>query len=127
MLTHLMLGANDPAASHAFYDAALGPLGYKRVFEMGERVGFSAGEGKPPLIVGKPGDGGDATFGNGAMIGFRGADPEMVQKAHAAGLAAGGTDEGAPGPRPMGPPGTYAAYLRDPSGNKIGIFCTVAS
>lgn len=124
MLTHLMLGANDPAKSHAFYDAALGPLGYKRVFEMGERVGFGDGDG-PPLIVGKPGDGGEATFGNGTMIGFRAADPETVQKAHAGGLAAGGTDEGAPGPRPFGPPGTYAAYLRDPSGNKIAILCTV--
>ena len=127
MLTHLMLGANDPAASHAFYDAVLGPLGYKRAFEMGDRVGFSCGEGQPPLIVGKPGDGGTASFGNGAMIGFRGGDPETVQKAHAAGLAAGGKDEGAPGPRPFGPPGTYAAYLRDPSGNKIAILCTVAS
>jgi catechol 2,3-dioxygenase-like lactoylglutathione lyase family enzyme len=77
--------------------------------------------------VGKPGDGGEATFGNGTMIGFRAADPETVQKAHAAGLAAGGSDEGAPGPRPFGPPGTYAAYLRDPSGNKIAILCTVAS
>ena len=127
MISHLMLGANDSAASAAFYEAALAPLGYKRAFEMHGRVGFSCGEGQPPLIVGAPGDGAAATFGNGAMIGFRGADPEAVQKAHAAGLAAGGADEGAPGPRPFGPPGTYAAYLRDPSGNKIGIFCTVAS
>jgi catechol 2,3-dioxygenase-like lactoylglutathione lyase family enzyme len=127
MISHLMLGANDPDASAAFFEAVLAPLGYKRAFEMAGRVGFSCGEGKPPLIVGKPGDGGEATFGNGTMIGFRTTDPETVQKAHAAGLGAGGTDEGAPGPRPMGPPGTYAAYLRDPSGNKIGIFCTVAS
>ena len=127
MISHLMLGANDPVASATFYEAVLGPLGYKRAFEMAGRVGFSSGEGTPPVIVGKPGDGGDASFGNGTMIGFRGADPATVQKAHAAGLAAGGTDEGAPGPRPMGPPGTYAAYLRDPSGNKIGVFCTVAS
>ena len=127
MISHLMLGANDPAASAAFYEAVLGPLGYKRAFEMAGRVGFSCGEGAPPVIVGKPGDGGDASFGNGTMIGFRGQGPDVVQQSHAAGLAAGGQDEGAPGPRPMGPPGTYAAYLRDPSGNKIGIFCTIAS
>jgi catechol 2,3-dioxygenase-like lactoylglutathione lyase family enzyme len=127
MLTHLMLGANDPVASAAFYEAVLGPLGYKRAFEFNGRVGFSEGEGTPPVIVGKPGDGGEATFGNGTMIGFRGKDPETVQAAWNAGLAAGGQDEGAPGPRPMGPPGTYAAYLRDPSGNKIGVFCTIAS
>ncbi len=126
MISHLMLGANDPEASAKFYEAVLSPLGYKRAFEMHGRVGFSTGEG-PPLIVGKPGDEREACFGNGSMIGFRGKDPEVVQAAWNAGLANGGTDEGAPGPRPMGPPGTYAAYLRDPTGNKIGIFCTVAS
>ena len=127
MITHLMLGANDPEASAAFYDAVLAPIGYTRAFEMGGRVGYSCGEGNPPLIVGKPGDGGEATCGNGTMIGFRGSDPETVQAAWNAGLASGGKDEGAPGPRPFGPPGTYAAYLRDPSGNKIGLFCQVAS
>ncbi len=126
MISHLMLGANDPEASAAFYEAVLAPLGYKRAFEMHGRVGFSTGDG-PPLIVGKPGDDGEASFGNGSMIGFRGKDPDTVQAAWNAGLATGGKDEGGPGPRPMGPPGTYAAYLRDPSGNKIGIFCTVAS
>jgi|WetSurMetagenome_2_1015567.scaffolds.fasta_scaffold164536_2 catechol 2,3-dioxygenase-like lactoylglutathione lyase family enzyme len=125
MLTHLMLGAEDPAASAKFFEAVLGPLGYARAFEMGGRVGFSCGEGQPPLIVGKPGDGASASFGNGAMIGFRAENPEKVQEAYKAGLAAGGKDEGAPGPRPMGPPGTYAAYLRDPTGNKIGVFCTI--
>ena len=127
MISHLMLGASDPAASAAFYEAVLTPLGYKRAFEMGVRVGFSCGEGTPPVIVGPPGDGGEASFGNGTMIGFRAKDPDTVQAAWNAGLAAGGKDEGAPGPRPMGPPGTYAAYLRDPTGNKIGVFCTVAS
>lgn len=127
MITHLMLGANDPDASAKFFEAVLGPLGYTRAFEFNGRVGFSCGEGQPPLIVGKPGDGGEATFGNGAMLGFRATDPENVQDAWNAGLKAGGKDEGAPGPRPNGPPGTYAAYLRDPCGNKIGIFCQVAS
>ena len=125
MLTHLMLGADDTEASAKFYEAVLKPLGYARAFEMHGRVGFSCGEGQPPLIVGKPHDGA-ATFGNGTMIGFRASGPDKVQEAYKAGLAAGGQDEGAPGPRPNGPPGTYAAYLRDPTGNKIGIFCTVA-
>ena len=127
MISHLMLGANDPEASAKFYEAVLAPMGYARAFEFHGRVGFSCGEGNPPLIVGKPGDEGEATFGNGAMIGFRGKDPDAVQAAWNAGLANGGKDEGAPGPRPVGPPGTYAAYLRDPTGNKIGLFCTVAS
>lgn len=127
MLTHLMLGANDPEASAKFFEAVLAPLGYTRAFEMGGRVGFSCGEGQPPLIVGKPGDGGEATFGNGTMIGFRADTTDKVHEAYNAGLANGGTDEGAPGPRPFGPPGIYAAYLRDPSGNKIGIFANTQS
>jgi len=126
MLTHIMLGANDPAASAAFYEATLAPLGYVRAFEMGDRVGFSCGEGQPPIMVGKPADGEAACHGNGAMIGFRAENPDQVGAAYAAGLKAGGKDEGAPGPRPFGPPGTYAAYLRDPCGNKIGVFCTIA-
>jgi catechol 2,3-dioxygenase-like lactoylglutathione lyase family enzyme len=51
-------------------------------------------------------------------IGFAAASPEQVDAFHAAGLAAGGTDEGAPGPRSH-LPGAYAAYLRDPAGNKV--------
>ena len=127
MLTHLMLGTNDPQASFAFFDAVLGPLGYSRAFEMGERVGWSCGEGQPPLIVGRPGDGGAATFGNGAMIGFRAESRAKVREVYEAGLKAGGKDEGGPGLRPMGPPNTYAAYLRDPCGNKIGVFCNKPS
>ena len=123
MLTHLMLGANDPQASFTFFDAVLGPLGYTRMFEMGERVGYGFGEGHPPLIVGKPGDGNEASFGNGTMIGFRADTRAKVREAHEAGLKAGGSNEGDPGPRPAGPPNTYAAYLRCPTGNKIAIIC----
>jgi len=122
-LTHIMIGANDPAKSAAFYAAALAPCGYQKAFEAGGRVGFSCGEGQPPLLIGKPYDGGAATFGNGTMIGFRAESRADVRAAHEAGLKAGGKDDGAPGLRPAGPPNTYAAYLRDPSGNKIGIFC----
>ena len=51
-------------------------------------------------------------------VGFAAASPEEVDAFHAAGLAAGGKDEGQPGPRSH-LPGAYAAYLRDPAGNKI--------
>ena len=51
-------------------------------------------------------------------VGFTAASPEEVDAFHAAGLAAGGKDEGQPGPRNH-LPGAYAAYLRDPAGNKI--------
>ncbi|MFN3498441.1 MAG: VOC family protein, partial [Pannonibacter indicus] len=50
---------------------------------------------------------------------FLAPDAEAVRAAHAAGLAAGGRDEGPPGPRPHYAPGYFGAYLRDPDGNKI--------
>ena len=124
MLTHITIGAKDKGASAAFYEAVLGPIGYQKAFEMPQWTGFSCGESQPPVLVGTPFEG-EAQAGNGLMIGFRAEDRATVDRAHAAGLSAGGTDEGAPGPRPQGPPNTYAAYLRDPTGNKIGVFCMV--
>jgi catechol 2,3-dioxygenase-like lactoylglutathione lyase family enzyme len=75
------------------------------------------GRDKPAFIVARPGNG-EAPTSNGMTIGFAGATTAEVDAFHAAGLAAGGTDEGAPGARSH-LPGAYAAYLRDPAGNKI--------
>ncbi|MNE74219.1 hypothetical protein D3C80_1702800 [compost metagenome] len=68
-----------------------------------------------------PLDGQPATIGNGSMVAFLAASPQAVQAAHAAGLAQGGADEGAPGPRPHYGAGYFGAYLRDPDGNKVHI------
>ena len=125
MLTHITIGAKDRAKSADFYEAALGPLGYARAFELERFTGFTCGEGQPPVMVGAPFEG-DATAGNGLMLGFRAASRAAVRDCHAAGLSAGGSDDGAPGLRLGGPPNTYAAYLRDPTGNKVGIFCNAA-
>jgi catechol 2,3-dioxygenase-like lactoylglutathione lyase family enzyme len=121
-VTHIMLGAKDKAKSVAFYEAALAPVGYKKMMEQETRAIFSCGEGQPPVIVGKPYEG-EASFGNGTMIGFAAESRAKVRDAYEAGLKSGGKDDGKPGPRPNGPPNTYAAYLRDPAGNKIGFFC----
>lgn len=75
------------------------------------------GKDKPAFLVLRPGNG-QAPSGNGVTIGFAAASHADVDAFHAAGLAAGGVDEGAPGPRGH-LPGAYAAYLRDPAGNKI--------
>ena len=120
MITHIIIGALDTDKSGDFYEAVLTPLGYTRS-GAGKWAAFRCGEGQPPVLVGEPFEG-EARPANGTMFGFRGDSPEMVAAAHAAGLKAGGTDDGAPGPRTNAPPGTYAAYLRDPTGNKIGIF-----
>ncbi len=75
------------------------------------------GKEKPAFVVSRPGNGGAPTS-NGVTIGFAAAGTADVDAFHAAGLAAGGTDEGAAGPRGH-LPGAYASYLLDPAGNKV--------
>jgi predicted lactoylglutathione lyase len=70
----------------------------------------------------KPFDGQAARGGNGIMIAFVAPSKEAVQAAHAAGLANGGSDEGAPGMRPPEGNSFYGAYMRDPAGNKLCLF-----
>ena len=73
----------------------------------------------PELWVGKPLDEGSAAAGNGTHVCFIAPSREAVDAFHAAGLEAGGVDEGAPGPRPDYGPGYYGAFLRDPDGHKV--------
>ena len=122
IFSHVFLGAADLPKSIAFYDAALGTLGIKNLgpFCNGWNL---YGRGKPAFIIARPGDG-DAPSSNGATVGFAATTPAEVDAFHAAGIAAGGTDEGQPGPRGH-LPGAYAAYLRDPAGNKICAYAFV--
>lgn len=118
MFTHIMVGANDVPAAKTFYDAVLGALGHGEGNLIGEGhgVGYATPGGFFAAVT--PRDGNAPTFANGGTIGFAAPGPEAVDAAHAAGLAAGGTCEGTPGPREMFP-GAYGAYLRDPTGNKL--------
>ncbi|MDP0958940.1 VOC family protein, partial [Klebsiella pneumoniae] len=70
-----------------------------------------------------PFDGHSATAGNGTMFAFQADNAEIVRQFHAAGLLAGGQNEGAPGTRPAYGPDFYVAYLRDPDGNKLACVC----
>ncbi len=119
MFTHIMVGCTNRDTAGAFYDAAFGALGMARM--MPERMVYGV-PGEPLFVVGEPRDGGPATGANGGTISFKAASKEAVDAFHAAGLANGGTDEGAPGVREQAPGKPYGAYLRDPSGNKIAAF-----
>jgi catechol 2,3-dioxygenase-like lactoylglutathione lyase family enzyme len=121
MFTHAFLGSNDVERSRKFYDATMAELGYQNVVP--PEAGFLAYSGPTgTLIVGKPYDGAPATPSNGATLGLAAKDDETVTKWHEAGLAAGGTCDGPPGPRERAPNNSVGAYLRDPDGNKICAF-----
>lgn len=118
MFSHIFVGADDVAASKAFYDAALGAIGVPEgKADPKGRVFYRTKTGM--LGISKPIDGKAASFANGGTIGFTCDSPEQVKAFHDAGVAAGGKSiEDPPGWRD-GPAKLYLAYLRDPAGNKI--------
>lgn len=118
MLHHVSVGARDVPKACGFYDKALGALGFKRVMEF---LPYAVGYGltSPEFWVQTPADGQAPSAGNGVHIAFAARSERAVQAFHAAAMAAGGKDEGAPGPRPDYGPTYYGAFVRDPDGNKI--------
>ncbi len=121
IFTHVVLGANDVANSSKFFDAALGALGVKNLGAFGENA-VLYGKDSPEFLITKPANGKPACFANGGTVGFQAPSRAAVHEFHTAGLANGGTCEGPPGPRTFTPT-AYAAYLRDPEGNKICAYC----
>lgn len=124
MIDHVGYPVRDFAASKTFFLQALAPLGYGLVMEVteeqtgghGAHAGF--GDGKPDFWIGS----GRPPAGN-VHIAFRAASRERVRAFHAAALAAGGTDNGAPGLRPEYHPTYYGAFVLDPDGNNIEAVC----
>jgi catechol 2,3-dioxygenase-like lactoylglutathione lyase family enzyme len=117
------LGTSDAAATTAFYDAVLETIGWAVRSDFPGWRGYTKGGGESgfTLWLCTPFNGEPASPGNGTMIGFPATSKEEVHAFHAAALAHGGTEEGAPGPRPQYGPDWYSAYLRDPAGNKLAI------
>jgi len=123
MLLTVRLGTNDRTKARAFYDATLGALGVPPSEVQGERpVLMYKLPGGPALILGAPRDGKPATPANGGTVLFSAPSEEAVRAWHAAGLANGGSSEGEPEPKPQAG-GAFGAYLRDPDGNKLGVYC----
>lgn len=136
MFTYICLGTNDLGRAMRFYDAALAALGLKRC-ETGDQEWdrSSAGWGtyggtysdggvsELALWVCKPFNEQIATAGNGTMVALAARTWKEVEGFHAAALANGGSSEGGPGLRPNYNPDFYAAYVRDPDGNKVAAVC----
>lgn len=127
MIGYVTIGALDSEQSGRFYDALFDALGHDRRMEGGGWIAYGPKDGANGFAdahtaICPPFDGQPARPGNGIMVAYNAGTPAAVDAAYAAGMAAGGTDEGGPGHRPPGTPGFYAAYLRDPTGNKIAVF-----
>ena len=121
---YITLGSNDLTKSFAFYDPVMSALGAEQAFDMPDVTRSYALPDGFQVWVTKPQNGKAAEPGNGHTAGLHALSTQAVDAAHAAALANGGSDEGAPGPRPIYGPGVYCAYARDPDGNKLA-FMTV--
>jgi catechol 2,3-dioxygenase-like lactoylglutathione lyase family enzyme len=132
VFAYICLGTSDPLRAARFYDAVLGALGHERC-----RVAADAqwegwygwgryerdGAEELALWLCPPFDGGRASAGNGTMVALSARSWRQVDEFHAAALAHGGISEGAPGLRLRYDPDFYAAYVRDPDGNKLAAVC----
>jgi catechol 2,3-dioxygenase-like lactoylglutathione lyase family enzyme len=121
IFTHVTVGTNDLEKARRFYDSVLAQLGHKRIADLGEN-GSIWGESAPSFFVLKPANGAPASVGNGVTVSFEAPDRAAIDAFHASAVAAGGIDEGAPGPRDWAPH-AYAAYARDLDGNKLAAYC----
>lgn len=129
MLSYVMVGADDIPKAKRFYSSFLPELGYELKEWMGKLIYSIPGtpdqhNGPGAFYVVPPFDGQPASFGNGTMIAFRTQTHEEVRRLFAMGLRGGGADDGKPGHRPDYSPYFYVAYLRDPQGNKVALFCS---
>ena len=123
MIDHITFGVTDFARSVAFYDHAFAPLGVTRLFtvplEHTDGVNVTGyGDDRPWFWTAEE----DATRGK-LHVALTAPDSESVDAFHAAALAAGGVDNGAPGPRPHYHPDYYGAFVLDPDGHNIEAVC----
>jgi catechol 2,3-dioxygenase-like lactoylglutathione lyase family enzyme len=116
VIAHLGFEVSNLARSARFYDAVLFALGARRLHEGPTAVAYGTEE--PVLWIVARGRPPEPGYGHVAL---RAAGRAAVDAAHAAGLAHGGRDDGAPGPRPQYGPRVYAAYLRDPDGLRVEV------
>jgi catechol 2,3-dioxygenase-like lactoylglutathione lyase family enzyme len=132
MIDHMGVTVRDLQASKAFYDAAFAPLGIGVVMSVSAEetgssafIGYGPSEDRRDIQAGKPSfwvSEGQAVTGH-MHVAFLAADRAQVDAFHAAALAAGGIDNGAPGVRPHYHPNYYAAFVLDPDGRNVEAVC----
>jgi catechol 2,3-dioxygenase-like lactoylglutathione lyase family enzyme len=118
MIDHVGFGVSKYEASKAFYARALYPLGVELLMEPMPRVGGFGRDGKPFfwIIEGR-------AVPTDVHVAFGCENRALVDAFHEAALAAGGTDNGPAGPRPIYHPDYYGAFVLDPDGNNVEAVC----
>ena len=125
MIGYVTLGSQDLERSAKFYDPIAAEMGVGRMMEFPTFIAWGDANGAPGIAATKPYDGNAPSVGNGVMVALECKDRDQVKRLYELALANGGSDEGEPGPR--GEPDAngmvfYAAYFRDPDGNKLNAF-----
>ncbi len=121
LLHHISFGVRDLKLSGAFYDAALGALGLRRVFEDETAIGYGVVDGQDSFCLKLRS--GAAAPGAGFHLAFSASSRAAVDAFHAAALRFGGHDNGIPGFRPHYGQHYYAAFITDPDGFNIEAVC----
>ena len=122
MIDHVSVAVNDLAAATRFYEAVLATIGIAKLEVRPATVGF--GKTYPEFWINLRAE--PVQPSSGAHVCFRARSTEMVDAFHAAALAVGGSSDGAPSLRPEHGDGYYAAFIRDPDGNRIEAVTFVA-
>jgi catechol 2,3-dioxygenase-like lactoylglutathione lyase family enzyme len=118
MIDHVSIAVRDLKSAEAFYAALLAPLGIVKLREWPDAaIGF--GKKYPEFWINKRAAMARVASDSGVHVCLRAPDTAAVDAFHAAALNAGGTSDGAPGPRPEYHGGYYAAFVKDPDGNRI--------
>lgn len=123
MIDHLSITVANIEKSRGFYDAALAPLDATRIMNMDRpevRISGYGRDGMPSFWIADAGGGADPLPGH---VAFAASDRSAVDAFHQAAIAAGASDNGAPGLRPDYHPNYYASFVIDPDGNRLEAVC----
>ena len=117
MIDHVSVAVRDLEAATRFYEAVLATLGFAKLEQRPATVGF--GKQYPEFWINLRRGMQALAADSGAHVCFRARSADLVDAFHAAALVAGGASDGAAGLRPQHGEGYYAAFIRDPDGNRI--------
>lgn len=117
---HLSIGVRDIDAAKRFYDAALAPLGIIRLYEGADYAAYGR-NGKDDFNIHQGGEGWCPD--PKVHIAFEAPSRDVVERFYRGGIGAGGSDDGAPAIRDEYAEDYFAAFLKDPDGQRIEAVC----